>query len=98
MLNQRLIKRHYRVTGRVQGVSFRMATQVDARKLNLTGWVKNCSDGSVELIACGDQASLDQLAKWLQHGPPFAQVDQLTSIADSETLNVSPTPDFVIVR
>jgi acylphosphatase len=62
------------VTGHVQGVSFRAATRVQARRLGLIGWVKNRSDGSVELEAEGDDGKLAELVAWCEHGPPSARV------------------------
>lgn len=65
------------VTGRVQGVGYRAGTAAQARKLKLTGWVRNRADGSVDLIACGDNAALAQLERWLWQGPPGAEVKNL---------------------
>jgi len=66
--------RQYRITGRVQGVFFRASTEAQARRLQLSGWVRNCENGDVELVACGDPAGLEQLEQWLWQGPPSAQV------------------------
>lgn len=62
------------VRGYVQGVYFRAATQRTARSLGLKGWVRNCPDGCVELVACGDAAQLATLEAWLAKGPPEARV------------------------
>jgi len=69
--------RLYRVRGRVQGVFFRASTRAEAQRLALTGWVRNCEDGDVELTACGTIAQLDALERWLWQGPPSAQVNDL---------------------
>jgi len=66
--------RHYVVTGRVQGVFYRASTQEEAVRLGLLGWVRNRDDGSVELVACGEEAVLSQLEHWLWQGPRFAKV------------------------
>lgn len=66
-----------RISGRVQGVCFRMETQAYARKLGLTGWVRNCSDGSVEALAEGPSAALKQFVAWCQRGPGMARVDSV---------------------
>lgn len=66
--------RYFRVTGRVQGVFYRASTQARAQELGLTGWVRNCPDGSVELEASGDAEALRQLEDWLWQGPERAQV------------------------
>jgi acylphosphatase len=62
------------VTGRVQGVSFRASTASEARRLGLVGWVRNRSDGSVELEAQGDDSRVGELLAWCAHGPPAARV------------------------
>jgi acylphosphatase len=65
---------HLFVRGRVQGVFFRASTQKTAKGLGLTGWVKNCSDGSVEIQAEGDKAKLEEFIAWCRKGPPLASV------------------------
>ena len=62
------------VTGRVQRVSFRAHTQAEARRLGLVGWVRNLSDGTVELVAEGPQEALEALLAWAQQGPSLARV------------------------
>lgn len=69
--------RHFRVSGRVQGVFFRAATEAAARRLGLTGWVRNLPDGSVELLACGEETKLGELEQWLWQGPPRARVERV---------------------
>lgn len=66
--------RRFRVTGRVQGVFFRDSTREKARRLELAGYANNMPDGSVEVLACGSETSLDELATWLESGPPMAKV------------------------
>lgn len=66
------------VRGKVQGVYFRQSTAHEAQRLALTGWVRNCEDGTVEGIACGAPPALLQLRHWLSHGPPAARVDELS--------------------
>jgi acylphosphatase len=65
------------VRGRVQGVFFRAASQREARRLGVTGWVKNRADGSVELLIEGDEDAVKELMGWAQHGPSAARVDQV---------------------
>ncbi len=65
------------VRGRVQGVFFRASAQREARRLGLTGWVRNRPDGSVELVAEGDEEVLRDLVGWSHHGPSAARVDQV---------------------
>ncbi len=65
---------YFRVRGRVQGVFYRGSTQEAARRLGITGWVRNREDGDVELLACGPRMQLESLEHWLWQGPPSAQV------------------------
>ncbi|RJS92959.1 acylphosphatase [Salinisphaera sp. Q1T1-3] len=66
--------RYFRVSGTVQGVGFRVATQQTARRLSLAGWVRNRADGDVELVAAGKPRALDELTDWLHAGPAAARV------------------------
>ncbi|MBL8612054.1 MAG: acylphosphatase [Myxococcales bacterium] len=74
MANKRV---HVIVRGRVQGVYFRAATQREARRLGLTGWVKNRADGGVEMLAEGEEDSIKELTSWANHGPSAARVDSV---------------------
>ncbi len=65
------------VHGRVQGVGFRHATARRAEALSLTGWVRNRWDGTVETVAEGPRAALDQFVAWLNRGPSAAYVSQV---------------------
>ena len=69
--------RLYTIKGRVQGVFFRDSTRRVAESLGITGHAINLPDGDVEVLACGDAASLRQLREWLQDGPPHARVDDV---------------------
>jgi acylphosphatase len=62
------------VSGRVQGVSYRVSTAREARRLGVLGWVKNRADGSVELEAEGEDAAIAALLAWCNHGPTGATV------------------------
>jgi acylphosphatase len=68
---------HLKVRGRVQGVFFRASTEHEASRLGLKGWVKNCPDGSVEIVAEGEDSTLDELIHWCRKGPSRAQVIQV---------------------
>lgn len=65
------------VRGRVQGVFFRANMQREARRLGLTGWVRNLPDGSVEFCAEGEEQELKELLSWAQRGPSAARVDRV---------------------
>jgi acylphosphatase len=73
--------RRFLVRGRVQGVWFRASTRQQAERLGLTGEAVNLADGRVEVIACGPEARLDELAAWLWQGPELARVDDVSSEA-----------------
>jgi acylphosphatase len=62
------------IRGRVQGVYFRASTVYEAQNLGLTGWVRNCPDGSVEAVAEGTREKLDELIAWCKKGPSGARV------------------------
>lgn len=63
------------VHGLVQGVYFRQHTRQEANRLRLAGWVANQPDGSVRVVAEGEEAVLRQLLDFLSQGPPAARVD-----------------------
>lgn len=60
---------HCYVSGKVQGVWFRASTKNEADRLGLKGWVRNLSDGRVEVFACGNENQLELFYAWLQQGP-----------------------------
>jgi acylphosphatase len=65
------------IYGRVQGVSFRFKTKKKALELNVFGFVKNNSDGSVYLEAEGEYDNLIKLLEWCHEGPSLARVDRV---------------------
>lgn len=65
------------VRGRVQGVYFRASAQREARRLGLTGWVRNRPDGFVELLAEGEEEGLKDLIAWANRGPSAARVERV---------------------
>ena len=69
--------RKYVVMGRVQGVGFRFFTENWANRLSLSGYVKNCANGTVEAYAVGDAAALEEFKAALAEGPRSARVDQV---------------------
>lgn len=73
--------RHFRVSGRVQGVAFRASALDEAQRLGVTGWVRNLPGGDVEVLACGAPAALAALERWLWRGPRAARV---TAVAGSD--------------
>ena len=67
----------FTVSGRVQGVFFRASTRKQAQRLGLRGHARNRDNGRVEVLACGTQEAINQLADWLRHGPAAARVDSV---------------------
>ena len=76
---------HVRVSGVVQGVGFRWFVRERARRLGLSGWVRNLRDGSVEVAAAGDSGQLELLRGELNRGPDGAVI--------SEVKDLEATPD-----
>ncbi|MEW6564295.1 MAG: acylphosphatase [Spirochaetota bacterium] len=68
---------HCHVFGIVQGVGFRYSAMAEARKIGIVGWVRNCSDGSVEVYAEGRAEQLKRFVAWLHRGPPSAVVERV---------------------
>jgi acylphosphatase len=65
------------IKGLVQGVYFRATARQKAHKLNITGWVKNRWDGSVEILAEGEREKLQELIAWCHQGPSGAIVEEV---------------------
>ena len=68
---------HARITGRVQGVSFRYWTLEEATRLRLDGWVRNRSDGSVEAVFSGPGEAVTEMLDLCHRGPRHARVDNV---------------------
>ena len=68
------VRVHLLITGRVQGVYYRASMLQEAQRLGLTGWVMNCPGGSVQAVAEGSKAKLEELIAWCQQGPQGARV------------------------
>lgn len=68
-----------RVSGKVQGVYFRDSTREQAEKYQLTGYARNLSDGSVDILLQGDPKGVEQVTAWVKAGgPPAARVDEMS--------------------
>ena len=76
------------VSGQVQGVGFRDFARRTAQSLGVTGWVRNRSDGTVEVRVEGEEAQLDQMLDALGDGPSSARVEGM------EVEEVEPTGKF----
>ena len=88
-----LLARRYVVRGRVQGVGFRWFVEREAHMLGIAGWVRNNSDGSVEVLALGTRDQLLGLRSRLQQGPRASRVDD---VEESEAKPVAGLNTFRI--
>ncbi|MGY2053166.1 acylphosphatase [Methylobacterium sp. JK268] len=82
------------VRGRVQGVGFRAWTREAAAARDLSGFVRNREDGSVEVVLCGEPEAVAAVMEALRHGPAGARVTELAA----EDLAEVPPPGFAILR
>ena len=72
--------RRFTISGRVQGVFFRVSTRDVAVPLEIAGHAINKPDGKVEVLACGEMSAVEELGRWLQDGPPMASVSSVESV------------------
>jgi acylphosphatase len=86
---------HLLVHGLVQGVSYRASAQAEARRLNLTGWVRNCPGGQVESVVEGEPGAVEAFVAWCRRGPQEAQV---TSVRVDEAPVSGRFHDFQVTR
>ncbi len=80
--------KHLVIRGRVQGVGYRASMADEARRLGVTGWVRNRRDGAVEAVVGGDAAAVAAIIDWAKKGPPGARV---TEVGVTETNDVGHT-------
>ncbi len=73
------------VSGRVQGVWFRESCREQAVALGLGGWVRNRSDGRVEVVIEGPEAAVERLVAWCHEGPSHARVDGVEVLREAAT-------------
>jgi acylphosphatase len=71
------------IDGRVQGVWFRESCRSKAVARSVTGWVRNCEDGTVEAVFEGQPADVEAVIAWCRVGPPHASVASLVSVAET---------------
>jgi acylphosphatase len=78
------VTRRFLILGKVQGVYFRHSARLEARRLNIRGLASNLPDGSVEVLARGAAAAVEELRRWLQQGPPQARVEAVREMEPGE--------------
>ena len=66
---------HLKIYGQVQGIFYRDTTCQKAKQLDITGWIKNCPDNTVEIVAEGQEEDLKKLLTWCKTGPELAEVE-----------------------
>lgn len=83
--------RRITITGRVHGVGYRDWMVAEARRLGVSGWVRNRRGGYVEALLDGDEAAVEELLRACRRGPPAAAVSELTE----ELAEPAAEPGFV---
>ena len=68
---------HVFISGAVQGVGYRQFVKSSARKLGLTGWVRNAEDGGVEAVLQGEEEEIEKMIELCRKGPFLAEVKQI---------------------
>jgi acylphosphatase len=71
------VRAHVVISGRVQGVFFRAETQRAAQQLGASGWVRNCSDGTVEALFEGPEDTVRKAVDWCWQGSPMSHVSDV---------------------
>ncbi len=66
------------IKGKVQGVFFRATALEIAKKLGVSGWIKNTAQGHVEAYAAGEEEALEMFLEWCRQGPPDAWVSDIS--------------------
>jgi acylphosphatase len=84
------VEAHIKITGRVQGVGFRYWTIKEAKKRNLSGWVRNRRDGSVEVFFSGNQEDVSSMLSVCKKGPVFSKVVSITPVSTKD----APMPPY----
>ncbi len=77
------IARHLRLTGRVQDVFYRVWAQGQARELGVSGWIRNCADGSIEAHLGGEEDAVTRMIERMRGGPSDARIDEFI-VEDAE--------------
>jgi len=82
------------IYGKVQGVGFRNFVFLNAKKLNIKGYVKNNPDGTVEAVFEGDEDNINKMIELCKKGPERARVDKI----DIKEIEINNYQDFKIIR
>jgi acylphosphatase len=83
---------HLIITGKVQGVWYRESARKEAERFQITGWIRNNPDGSVEAVVTGQEEALREFTNWCRKGPLLAKVSGLVA----ELLEEQAFPSFEV--
>jgi acylphosphatase len=75
--DEKMVRAHLLISGRVQGVAFRYYAVNNAQNLGIRGWVRNCWDDRVEMVAEGEKDKIKELIDWCYQGPRSAVVEKV---------------------
>jgi len=95
-MEEAVTARLLRIHGRVQGVGYRESMRQEAVRLQLSGWVRNRRDGSVEALVCGSAMQVELIVVWARQGPRFSTVEQVT-VAETEA-TASPVFEILLTE
>ena len=94
-MEEAFVTYHILISGMVQGIGFRSWTKRHAKRLRITGWVKNREDGAVEAMVQGQNTSTQVLLDLLHHGPPLAAI---TSVVSTQIVDVPQYEQFIVIQ
>jgi acylphosphatase len=77
-----MVRRRVIVEGQVQGVFYRDSCRREAVAAGLSGWVRNCADGTVEAVLEGDPAAVERVVRWMRSGPSHAEVTDVRTATE----------------
>ena len=76
-LSSMKITKMLKIYGRVQGVYFRESMRIEAKRIGVSGWVRNRKDGTVEALVQGEEVLVEAMIAWAKQGPDRASVERL---------------------
>ena len=79
----RMVRRHVRAHGRVQGVFFRDSVRREAERQGVAGWARNCSDGTAEAVFEGDADAVEAMVAFVRGGPGHAEVSDVDVVDET---------------
>ena len=79
----RMVRRHVRARGRVQGVFFRDSVRREAERRGVAGWARNCSDGTAEAVFEGDADAVEAMVAFVRGGPGHAEVSDVDEVDET---------------